>query len=57
MEVETDDEFIGTLPEAFAGQEVEDLAYGGGFMDFSTEEEAEQQWWQEQEDDEVSLPF
>jgi len=44
---------MGTLPEALAGQEVEDLAYGAGPIDFGLEEEAEQEWWQEEEEDEV----
>lgn len=49
---ETDDEFMGMLPIALAGQEVEDLAYGGGPIDFAMDEDTEQQWWQEEEDDE-----
>jgi hypothetical protein len=43
---------MGNLPEGLLGQDVEDLAYGGGPVDFGMEEEAEQEWWQEEEDDE-----
>ncbi|KAL7421004.1 hypothetical protein Q5752_003888 [Cryptotrichosporon argae] len=49
---ETDEEVTAGLPEAFAGQEIEDLAYGAGQVDFGVEEEAEHEWWQEQEDEE-----
>lgn len=40
------------LPEAFAGQEIEDLQYGAGPLD-SGEEDADQHelWWQESEED------
>ncbi|KAL1411134.1 hypothetical protein Q8F55_002084 [Vanrija albida] len=49
---ETEDEEIGGLPEAFAGQEIEDLHYGAGPVVPHVEEDTEQEWWQEEEDDE-----
>lgn len=51
-EDETEDEFMDGLPEAFAGQEIEDLHYGAGPIDSGTEDEADRElWWQETEDD------
>lgn len=49
---ETEDEAIGGLPEAFAGQEIEDLHYGAGPVVPQVDEDTEQEWWQEEEDDE-----
>lgn len=65
---ETEDEFMGGLHEAFAGHEIEDLAYGAGHPDSSMEDDAEMEWWndnedndkedleEEEEEDEVSRP-
>ncbi|BEJ15108.1 hypothetical protein CspHIS471_0408750 [Cutaneotrichosporon sp. HIS471] len=46
---ETEDESIGGLHEAFAGHEIEDLAYGAGHPDSSMEDDAEMEWWNDNE--------
>lgn len=43
------------LPDAFAGQEVEDLEYGAGPLGAHLEEEPVRAWWDEEEEDEVSF--
>lgn len=51
---ETEDEGHHMLPEAFAGHEIEDLAYGAGYYDYDydIEREALGGWWGEEEDEE-----
>jgi hypothetical protein len=51
------DSRMNGLPEAFAGQEVEDLAYGAGGDEVDMERAALTGWWnnQEEDEDEVSL--
>ncbi len=46
---ETEDEYMGGLHEAFAGHEIEDLAYGAGHPDSSMEDDAEMEWWNDNE--------
>ena len=47
---ETEDEGH-VLPAAFAGHEIEDLAYGSGYYDYDVEREALSGWWGEEEDE------
>lgn len=49
---ETEDEFMGGLHEAFAGHEIEDLAYGAGHPSSSIGDDAEMEWWNDNDDDE-----
>lgn len=67
---ETEDESMGGLHEAFAGHEIEDLAYGAGHPDSNMEDDPEMEWWNvndeendkengeenDEEEDEVSRP-
>ncbi|GMK57144.1 hypothetical protein CspeluHIS016_0309840 [Cutaneotrichosporon spelunceum] len=48
---ETEDESMGSLHEAFAGHEIEDLAYGAGHPGTSIEDSAEMEWWNDNETD------
>ena len=50
---ESDDDETKGLPEAFAGQEIEDLAYGAAPAEVELEREALAGWFEE-EDEEVS---
>lgn len=50
---ESDDDETKGLPEAFAGQEIEDLAYGAGPDEAEIEQEVMNGWFEE-EDEEVS---
>lgn len=50
---ESDDDETRGLPEAFAGQEIEDLAYGAVPPEVELEREALAGWFEE-EDEEVS---
>jgi len=53
----TDDERLSGLPMAFAGQEIEDLAYGGGRPELDMENQVLSGLWEndEDEDEEVRL--
>ena len=52
-----EDEDMDGLPQAFAGHEIEDLAYGGGKPEFEMERQVLSGLWEddEDEDEEVSL--
>lgn len=48
---ESDDDETRGLPEAFAGQEIEDLAYGAAPEDMEMEQEHPGGWMEEDEED------
>ncbi|KAK4687693.1 hypothetical protein P7C73_g2421, partial [Tremellales sp. Uapishka_1] len=52
---ESDEELAVRLPEAFAGQEIEDLDYGAEPGELGIEDQGLSGWWEEEEEDEMFI--